>query len=173
LIRFLLTHDQSNRAEAELVALSADLPDDPATHVEAGRLFERAGDNTRALDQFERALRAAPDDPEAIAGAGLAAFRTGDYLRAAKYLRSARENDQAVKDAKELAELVLSNDPLAPRLGSQRRHRVAQDLSYAIGRLNACLEHGTRDSAADSLAEEAAAFDRRPQPGGIGDADTN
>src|SRR5215831_17067359 len=59
------------------------------------------------------------------------------------------------------------------RPGSVHSGAVAsRGICHTVGRLNACLEHGTRDTAADSLAEEAAAFDRRLQRDGIADADT-
>src|SRR6185295_12864641 len=43
LIRFLLAYGQSARAESELVALAADLPDDLASHLEVGDLFTSVG----------------------------------------------------------------------------------------------------------------------------------
>jgi len=74
LIRFLLAHDQASRALSELLALSTDLPDDAPLRLEAAQLFATAGDNGHALDQFQRALRLAPENGEALAGAGQAAF---------------------------------------------------------------------------------------------------
>ena len=69
------------------MALSTDLPDDAAAHVEVGQLFATAGDSGHALDQFQRALRLAPRSGAALAGAGQAAFQLGDYLLARTYLR--------------------------------------------------------------------------------------
>ena len=89
LIRFLLTHGQGGRAVSELLALSTDLPDDSALRLEVAQLFARAGDNGHALEQFQRILRTAPQDGEALAGAGQAAFRLGDYPAAVRYLRIA------------------------------------------------------------------------------------
>ena len=47
----------------------------PRRIVEVGQLFASAGDNGHALDQFQRALRLAPDSGDALAGAGQAAFQ--------------------------------------------------------------------------------------------------
>ena len=63
LIGFLLTHDQTSRALSELLAMNTDLPDDPALRLEVAQLFAKAGDHGHALDQFQRALRLAPDEP--------------------------------------------------------------------------------------------------------------
>jgi len=72
LIRFLLTHDQVSRALSELLALSTDLPDEVPLRLEVAQLFAKAGDNGHALDQFKRALHLAPENGEALAGAGQA-----------------------------------------------------------------------------------------------------
>jgi tetratricopeptide (TPR) repeat protein len=77
LIRFLLDHDESGRAAAELLAVSADLPDEPGARVQVAQLFARAGDYDHALQQFEQALRLDPADGAALAGAGRSAFRLG------------------------------------------------------------------------------------------------
>ena len=84
LIDFLLQHDQAGRALSELLAMAADLPDDAAAHVRVGQLFARAGDARKALDQYQRALRVAPADRTALAGAGTSAFTIGDLLPRAK-----------------------------------------------------------------------------------------
>ncbi len=154
LIRFLLTHDQVNRALSETVALSTDLPDDAAAHVEVGQLFASAGDSNRALDQFQRALRLAPDSGAALAGAGHAAFQAGEYLLARTYLRKAPDDMDRVTETRELVDLVLSSDPLAARIGSsERRRRLLDSFSYADERLSSCIEqHAGGQPPADELA---------------------
>jgi tetratricopeptide (TPR) repeat protein len=69
LIQFLLVHQQRSRAESEVLILTAELPDDAASQVEAGRLLMAAGDARRALDRFRRAMRADPKNPVARVGA--------------------------------------------------------------------------------------------------------
>jgi tetratricopeptide (TPR) repeat protein len=176
LVRFLLTHNQQGRAVAELVALNADLPDDAAAHVEVGQLFVAAGDTGRALDQFQRALRLAPGNGAALAGAGLAAFKAGDYQAARKYLHAAPEAISAVIETREVVELVLSNDPLAARIGSvARRRRLADAFSYAGARLTACLEQrsgGPPSSDEVALRDEARAFEARLKRSGPLEEDT-
>jgi Flp pilus assembly protein TadD len=176
LIRFLLTHDQSGRALSELLALSTDLPDDVPLRLEVAQLFAQAGDNTHALDQFQRALRLAPESGEALAGAGQAAFQLGDYALARTYLRRAPADADQVTKTREVVDLVLSNDPLANRLGSaERRRRLVAAFSYAQQRLDTCLEQRSGGQATNDgldLQTEAHAFEAQLKPHGILEQDT-
>jgi tetratricopeptide (TPR) repeat protein len=176
LIRVLLTHDQVNRALSELVALSADLPEDAAAHAEVGQLFASAGDSGRALDQFQRALRLAPDSGAALGGAGEAAFKAGDYPLARTYLRDAPDNVDRVKETRDLVDLVLSSDPLAARIGaSSRRRRLMDDFTHADERLDACVEPhsgGQPSTAEQAIRDEAEAFKAQLTPATILDEDT-
>jgi tetratricopeptide (TPR) repeat protein len=176
LVRFLLTRNQQSRAISELVTLSADLPDDAAAHVEVGQLFVAAGDTRRALDQFQRALQLAPDNRAAMAGAGQAAFEAGDYQGARKYLRAAPDGMSSVRETRDLVELVLSNDPLAARIGPvARRRRLAEAFSYAGQRLTVCLEQrpgGQPSSNEVALRDEARAFQAQLKRSGPLEEDT-
>jgi tetratricopeptide (TPR) repeat protein len=176
MVRFLLTQNQQSRAVSEILALTADLPDDAAAHVEVGQLFVAAYDTGHALDQFQRALRLAPDNGAALAGAGQAAFEAGDYQAARRYLRAAPEDMSTVRETREVVELVLSNDPLAARIGSiARRRRLADAFSYAEQRLSACLEQRPTEqpsSNAGALRDEAQAFEAQLKPSGPIEEDT-
>ena len=141
LIQFLLTHQQTSRALPELLALSSDLPDTADLHVKVAQLFARAGDYRHALDQYEFALRLAPDNDTSRAGAGLAAFQLGDYQLARTYLRRASGGDPNVRATAELVGLILADDPLASRIGATARaSRLASNFSYAQQRLNQCID---------------------------------
>ena len=172
LIDFLLGHQQANTATAELIAVSADTADEPAAHMELASRFARAGDQRRALAQFQGALRRSPREPAALAGAGEAAFELGEYELARRYFRSTARNTPALADKRELVDLVLAGDPLAPRLGArQRRTRLAADLAYARERLAACPSMNIDTSPAANVSalrqdsEELAA--RLRSPGGM------
>lgn len=166
LIGFLLTHDQGSRALSELLALSTDLPDDIALRLEVGRLFAEAGDNGHALDQFQRTLRLDPENRDAVAGAGQAAFQLGDYPLAKSYLRRLPANEGEMKNTRDVVDLVLSSDPLVRGLGSaERRRRLIADFSYAQRRWGACLEErsgGQIDELA--LLRETQTFEHRLTP---------
>jgi Flp pilus assembly protein TadD len=175
LIRFLVAHGQSSRAISELLALSSDLPDDVPLHLEAARLFVKAGDNGHAMDQFQRVLRLAPQNAEALAGAGLAAFRSGDYVVARTYLRRAPDGADDVASTRQVVDLVLSNDPLSNRLGSaERRRRLAANLSNAEQRLTMCMQQVGGEPASDqsTLRDEANAFEGQLKPGAALEQDT-
>jgi Tfp pilus assembly protein PilF len=162
LIQFLLAHDQAGRALPELLAAAADLPDQAAAHLQLAGLFERAGDDGRALDHFERALTLSPDDGAALAGAGLSAFRLGRYVQARAFLLRAPTDVDGVSVAREIVEHVIADDPLAARIGSrERRRRVTSDLDYVRGRMAACMSAQTSSSPAEAdaaLEQEAKAF---------------
>ena len=176
LVRFLLTHDQASRAMSELLALSTDLPDDTALRLEIAQLFARAGDDRHALEQFQRALHLAPNNSDALAGAGQAAFRLGDYVLAQTYLRGAPAEAEDVRHTREVVDLVLSNDPLANRLAStERRRRLGADFSYAQQRLGMCLEQrvGSQPTGDElALQSEAQTFEEQLKPPAILEQDT-
>jgi tetratricopeptide (TPR) repeat protein len=159
------------------VALSADLPDDPALHVQVGLLFSRAGDGQHALQQFQRALQLSPANAAGLAGAGQAAFQLGDYALARKYLLSAPATAEGVKETRELVDLVLSYDPLASRIGSYaRRRRLTDGLSHAEERLDRCLAQSSSGDTApndgSSLRVETQTFETQLSHSGPLEEDT-
>jgi tetratricopeptide (TPR) repeat protein len=149
LVKLLLAHHEDSRALSELLVLSANLPAEAGPQVEVGQLFLDAGDAGRAFDRFTRALQVKPDDGDALAGAGEAAFALGEYPRAREYLRRAPDTDDHVRELRTIADLVISSDPLAPRLASsERQRRAGAAFAQAFDRLNACLERPTPDPPA-------------------------
>jgi tetratricopeptide (TPR) repeat protein len=163
LIRFLLDHHQSDRALAELLAVSTDLPDEPGARLEVAALFARAGDDDHALEQFQRTLRLDPENAVALTGVGRSAFQLGKYALARTYLRRAPSELDDVGTMREVTDLVLSRDPLANRIGSmERRRRLTSDLTYARERLAACPMADVRTGAngdESALQEEAGQFE--------------
>lgn len=160
LIRLLAKAGERSRALSELVAASIDVPPNARRQDEVAQLFADVGDDRRALDHFQQALRSAADDSTAIHGAGMAAFRLGDYRLAREYLRGAANSDD-VSDTRQLVELVLGNDPLAPRLGvAERRRRLAQSLEHVQARLAACAAV-PQSVDAGGMQKELAAYSQR------------
>lgn len=176
LIRFLLTHREWGRAESELLAAAADLPDDAAHHGQVGELFAQAGDDRNALLHFQRALRLDPNQSEVLAGAANAAFRLGQYALAQRYLHRVPKELDGVQDIRETVELVLSRDPSAARIGArERRRRLDADLAYAQRRLADCLaQHDSVPSPVvqSTLQTELHAFERRLPASAALDQDT-
>lgn len=138
-IRFLLDRADRGRALAELVALSPTLPPDAPTQAEVGGLYASAGDDRRALEHYRQALARDPRNQDALAGAGLAAFRLRDYKAASTYLARTSASSGDLSVSREVALAVLANDPLAPRLGAvERRRRLDSALVRVHERLASC-----------------------------------
>jgi Tfp pilus assembly protein PilF len=138
-IEFLLDHGERDRALSELLVLEASLPDDGPSQRTAGRMLLAAGDARRAAAHFSQALRLDPNDQIARAGAAEASFELNDYAHARQYLDALEEDTDRSKELRTMTDLVLSNDPLAPRLPiGERRRRLAADLAQMTRRLDAC-----------------------------------
>src|SRR5215469_1771479 len=144
LCRFLIAEKDSASADSELIALEAEIPrrNGAVLHEQTGELFLRAGDANRALDEFRRALEGTHPPGDAMRGAGLAAFRMGNYRVAERYLERAdrgQENEADVKADLETSRLILAWNPEAPRLtDAERRDRVRHDLAQVISRVESC-----------------------------------
>jgi predicted Zn-dependent protease len=68
LIEFLLSRGATERALAETLELSGEIPDQPSAHVRVGQLLLRAGSPQRALEQFNAVLRSDPRNRAASDG---------------------------------------------------------------------------------------------------------
>ncbi len=148
LARVLLAHNQGGRALPELMALSSEASTDPAKQLELADMFTRVGDRAHALEQYERALARHPDNRQALGGAGEAAFQIGDYRRASTYLHRLGPDAGDYARTRAVVDFVLSNDPLAARLGpAERVRRLRLDLSSAAQRLGQCVAIRRRDPA--------------------------
>lgn len=149
LIEYLLGQGQKRRALSELLIFSANSPDDVASQRRLGRLLLRAGDPRRALEHFVRALRLAPADADALAGAGEAAFDDGDYGRARTYLSAVDALPDRLMEMRAIAEIVVTSDPLAPRLQiAERQRRLTAGLERVSRRLEKCDLPSERDEVA-------------------------
>jgi hypothetical protein len=140
------------------------MPDDARDHLEVGRLFARANDDVRALTHFQRALRLEPDNGGALAGAGQAAFRLGQYSLARRYLQRAPNDAAGVRETRDVANLVVSADPMIARLGAaERRRRLEVNFQHARQRFSACSTERTESPSSTDVAMQSdlQAFERR------------
>lgn len=142
LYQFLISRGAKSEAQAELMALAANLPADARLHTQVGDLFLESHDNNRALQEFQEALRLDRSDPAALAGAGMAEFELANYREAQAYLeRSMRRNSASAGAAQLLAttQLVLGIDPYEPRLtAAERSRRVVRAFRQAFTRIQSC-----------------------------------
>ncbi len=165
LARFLLDKRQSGQAESELIALATDLPPSVALHLEVGTLFQQAGDENRALEQFRWVLTQEPDNQTGLLRAGQSCFTLGDYQRAASYLERAGKRGPLPPDAQDmrsLAVLVVRTTPYAPGVSFRER----------VGRASAAFESAGR-RLQECAASQKVALDSTMTPAGSGSADHN
>jgi thioredoxin-like negative regulator of GroEL len=154
LIHYLLRIGDTAQADSELIALAANLGNNPAERTRAGQLFLKAQDSQRARGQFRLALQSNRHNVAAMAGAGNAAFQMGRYSEAERYLRDAADaGDHSVEPQLKMAELVLNLDPFRPVLkAADRDHIVMRSFAAAGIRLKACGTPGSFSVPADELA---------------------
>ena len=158
LIEFLLSQQEQARALAELLVLATNLPDDAAVRARVGRMSLAAGDPRLALDHFMVAIRLDVGHQDALAGAGEAAFELGDYAGARRYLNRVSPETPRVRELRAVTQLVITANPLAPRLtANERRQRLAAAVQQARRRLDACLgaASGGPGAALQALRDEA------------------
>jgi tetratricopeptide (TPR) repeat protein len=142
LVTFLLRHGENSQAEAELIALSGDLPEDAALRAHVGDLFMDVPDYERALGEYRQSLKLEHRDAAAMAGAGHAAFELGRYGLAEHYLQlavAANPDDATSRDLLRTAQLVLKMDPYQMQITAAQRDRLVVAAFRAAGdRLKAC-----------------------------------
>jgi tetratricopeptide (TPR) repeat protein len=137
-IEFLLARDEHARALSETLLLAGEITDEATSHLRVGELFLQAGDAARALAQFEAALALAPRDGHTFARAGDAAFQSGNFRLAARYLARA-DDDARTRELQPLVETIVALDPLLPGLSmAERQRRVVTAAGRLAGELDAC-----------------------------------
>jgi tetratricopeptide (TPR) repeat protein len=159
LVDYLVYAGESSRARPDLMALSADMPEDPETRKAIASLLARGGQSASAQAAYEQVLARLPNDTEALSGAGEAAFDSADYARAARYLTRAiargAASPEIARDAA-ISQLVLSVDPLQRRLGvATRARRASRAFDAASTRLAACLSRQPESRYLNALSAEA------------------
>jgi tetratricopeptide (TPR) repeat protein len=146
LIQYLLNINAKAQAQAELIALAANLEDDPVQQAHLGDLFLQAQDYEHALGEYRLSLKAQPHDAAALAGAGSAAFRLGRYSLAETYLEaavSANPNDAQSATRLRTATLVMQMDPFQRQISVAQRDRIVLEAFAAAGqRLESCSPAG-------------------------------
>ena len=142
LIEVLLRQNARPQAQAELIALSAELPQRSDLQLRVANLFAQAQDYEHALHSYQRVLQLDRGNMAALTGTGEAAFALGRYRTAERYLQSAAKANPQDEHAAELlktSNLVLEADPLGPRIyGAERTRRLRAAFEAAGDRLKAC-----------------------------------
>jgi predicted Zn-dependent protease len=144
LIQFLLKENAPAQAESELMALAPALPPDPAAHLRAAQLFAQAQDYSRALAEYREVLRLDPANLSALIGAGQAAYRSGDYATAQRYLQAAVNANPQDADSRQLlatADLIRRTNPFHSHIAdAERNRRIIAAFAQAEERLTECAQ---------------------------------
>jgi tetratricopeptide (TPR) repeat protein len=144
LYQFLISRGANSQAQAELMALAAELPPDSVLHAQVGQLFFAAHEYTLAQKQFEHALQLDRNNTEALAGQGETDFDLGDYHNAEIHIERALRKDPhnpKLEHMLEVTKLVLSIDPYEPDLANaERTRRILRMFPQALDRLKNCVQ---------------------------------
>jgi tetratricopeptide (TPR) repeat protein len=144
LIQFLLKKGAPDKAESELIALATSLPPDPAAHLQAAQLFEQAQDYAGALAQYEDVIRVDPGNASALTGAGIAAYHSGKYETAQRYLRTAvnaNPQDANARDLLATTDLISRANPFHSHISdAERNRRITAAFEQAEKRLTECAQ---------------------------------
>ena len=142
LVKFLLDSKALNQAEAELIAVGRNVPENASLQMEIGDLFMRVPDYERALVLYRQALKFDRRNPDALARVGRAAFELGQYQLAERYLKSAlAEKPDDAQSGQLLAtcRAVRKLDPYNFWSSTERDRTVLSDFDTAGNRLNSCI----------------------------------
>ena len=164
LIDFLLKINAHPQAQAELIALAANLGNDPSDQARLADLFLQTRDYEHALAAYRQVLKSDSHSATALAGAGLAAFQLGRYPLSQKYLEAAvaaDPNDPESAAQLKTAELVMRMDPFRRQISAADRARIVVGAFDAAGdRLKSCSATSptppppsSRQSLADAWAK--------------------
>jgi tetratricopeptide (TPR) repeat protein len=142
LIDFLLKINAQPQAQAELIALAANLGHDPSDQARLADLFLQTRDYEHALAAYRQVLKSDSHNSAALAGAGLAAFQLGRYPLSEKYLEAAVAADpRDPESAAQLktTELVMRMDPFRRQISAAERARIVVEAFTAAGaRMQSC-----------------------------------
>ncbi|MDE3168609.1 MAG: tetratricopeptide repeat protein [Acidobacteriota bacterium] len=145
LSEYLLDRNDLRDAEPDLIALAQEAPpNDLGSQRIAGDLLLRANFWSRALAAYRAVLAANHRDPDALAGAGRAAFELAMYSDAADYFRRLPPRNRAAPPIAD--DFTLSQEAAtmnALRLGlraSEAARRAVRALAVAESRISGCAK---------------------------------
>ncbi len=142
LARYLMRQRKVAQAQAELMALQADGPPNPADQLLLANLLLQVNEPARAIDAYNAVLARDRTSAQAWLGKGQASLALGDYSAAEQAFANAVDRDPHLADARQQLELVrevLRLDSTIRGLSlAERSKRVATTFQVALQRLTTC-----------------------------------
>jgi|SRR5579862_1825588 len=150
LVSVLLRLNARAQAQAELIALSVNLPPKSELLLQAADLFAQAQDYDHALNEYSRVLQIDRSNANAAGGAAEMAFKLGRYRTSERYLEAASKTDPhnvQISDMLLISRLILQQDPFSRGLSAQQRNlRIRGILEEAGKRLDTCMTSQDHDA---------------------------
>ena len=172
LCNYLLKTGRIEKARVETMSLADNTPaDDVAHQLVVGNLMLRTLDWNRALGIFRPLATAEHPNPDAIVGAGTAAFNLGMYAASRDYfakLPADRKNQPDIVAMQTMSHDVLAADPYLTGLTTKERAaRATSAVEVATARAQSCIAsnpsgtpNGPVARAMTQIQQSAAEFDR-------------
>ena len=166
LCEYLLTHGMTEQTQPEIISLAQDVPPgDIARQKQAAALLMGVKLWDRAVEEYRAVLVTRKHDEEALAGAGSAAFHSGQYALAVRYfdqLSPKDRRDPQISTMFDAAREVESDNPFLAGLSNQERARRAERaLARAQALLQDCLQRKTgQPTATDPLQQLQVSFNQ-------------
>jgi tetratricopeptide (TPR) repeat protein len=134
---------RKTQAQAELLSLLAEIPENVVFQKQIGRLLLDYGLVKESAEVFRGITQKTPQDADGYVGLGRAEFTLGDFRSAQQAFRSAlRRNPADVTSKKqlELVEQILALDPNLHGLNTSEKYARSRKLmEAALGSLDQCL----------------------------------
>lgn len=175
LVETLARAGRSAQAKAELLSLTAQLPNDPVIQERVGQMLTDFGLLRESADFFQDIAQRHPQDAAAYQGRGEAQFRMGDYAAAIETFRRVlvlHPSNQTAAQRIEACESILALDPTIRGLNVVERYkRSAKILSSTLGELAKCTAGQANKSALPPDMEAArTTLARKRRPPSYSDA---
>ena len=161
LVETLGKSGRKTQAQAELLSLMTEIPDDVAVKKQLGRFLLDYDLPKEAAQVFQEVVRKAPHDGDAYAGLGRAEFEQDDFRSAQQAFKNAlrwNPGDMTSKKQFELTEQILALDPSVHGLNAMERYARSRKLIEAtLGALDQCVATATGQlpPSATELADSA------------------
>ena len=135
------------QAQAELLALTGEMPEDEASKERIGKLLLEYGMPKESAATYKKVIQQNPRNGDAYAGLGEAACATGDYRSAEEAFKSAlhwKPDDVSIQKRLQKVEQILSLDPNLGGLRAADRYQRSRKLLEAVlGAMDQCLATAT------------------------------